>query len=115
MVNTLNLSPLINQLLKESEHQYFFVVNPNSQGDKTGKEWSKYEKIIRKSLGNNFGFKLADGIGTGMEITKDAIQDGYTTIISVGGEGTTNEVVNGILSSNIVVTTSTNGTDAKTP
>lgn len=86
--------------MTDSDHQFFFVVNPNSQGDRTGKEWSKYEKTIKEVIGNNYAYKLADGIGTGIEITKDAIQDGFNTIISVGGEGTTNEVVNGIIQSN---------------
>ncbi|OLS20715.1 MAG: putative lipid kinase YegS [Candidatus Heimdallarchaeota archaeon LC_2] len=85
--------------MTDIDDQLFFVVNPNSQGGKTRKEWSKFEKVLKDSLGNNFDFKLADGIGTGMEISKDAIQDGCNTIVSVGGEGTTNEVVNAILQS----------------
>ena len=72
-------------------------MNPNSHGGKTGKEWDKQEKIISDYLGNNFSYKLADGIGTGTQITKDAIQEGCNTIISVGGEGTANEVLNGII------------------
>lgn len=81
----------------KNDHQYFFVVNPNSQGGKTGKDWEKTEKTITNYLGNNFSFKIADGIGTGIDITKDAIQDGYATIIGVGGEGTINEIVNGVV------------------
>lgn len=86
--------------MSHAEKSYFFVVNPNSQGKKTGKDWEKNEQIIRNYLGNNFDFKLADGIGTGRQITQDAIKDGYTTIISVGGEGTANEVVNGVMETN---------------
>ena len=85
------------QLLSETDNQFFFIVNPNSRGGKTGKEWPKKEKIISEYLGNNFSYKLADGIGTGTELTHDAIQEGHTTIIGVGGEGTMNELVNGIV------------------
>ncbi len=86
--------------MTETDNLFFFVVNPNSQGDKTGKEWPKYEKDIMETLGNNYGYKFADGMGTGIEITKDAIQEGFNTIVGVGGEGTMNEVANGILQSN---------------
>ncbi|MCE7733969.1 MAG: hypothetical protein GPJ54_03765 [Candidatus Heimdallarchaeota archaeon] len=72
-------------------------MNPNSHGGKTGKEWDKKEKTISEYLGSNYSYKLADGIGTGTQITQEAIEEGYNIIISVGGEGTTNEVLNGII------------------
>jgi YegS/Rv2252/BmrU family lipid kinase len=87
----------------ETDNQYFFVVNPNSKGRKTGKDWDKNEKTIREYLGNDFDYKLADGIGTGREITQNAIKDGYDTIIGVGGEGTINEVINGVMDTNSAV------------
>jgi len=43
---------------------------------------------------------MADGIGSGVTSTLTAIENGASQIIAVGGEGTTNEVVNGIYKSN---------------
>ena len=57
--NKLNLSIFIIGLLTDTDNQFFFVVNPNSQGGKTGKEWVKKEKIISENLGSNYRYKLA--------------------------------------------------------
>lgn len=78
-----------------------FIVNPNSRGGQTGKLWGKYKKEIIKSLPNPWDFKLADEMGKGITFTKQAIEDGFTTIVGVGGEGTINEVVNGSYIGNV--------------
>lgn len=83
-----------------SDDSICFVVNPQARGGENGEEWNKvYDKISQK-LNTQHDFVIADGIGTGVTSTIDAINDGYNKIISVGGEGTTNEVVNGIYKAN---------------
>ncbi len=78
------------------DQSILFVVNPESKGGKTGKTWLKTFEIIKPLLTNPHDFVIADGIGSGITSTLDGIKDGYTTIISVGGEGSNNEVANGI-------------------
>ena len=77
-----------------------FIVNPHSRGGKTGKKWNKTYSKLQKHLTVPHDFILADGIGTGVDAAKDAINEGITTLVSVGGEGGNNEVVNAIYQSN---------------
>jgi len=72
-----------------------FIVNPNSQGGRTEKNWKKYKKIIDNQFSHPWDFKIADSIGSGMKLSEEAVKDGYTTIVGIGGEGTINEVING--------------------
>ncbi len=80
-----------------------FVVNPESRGGETGRTWEKRLKVIERELKHPFEYRIAEGIGTGVATTKDLISDGHNMIVSVGGEGTTNEVVNGIMESGVDV------------
>lgn len=73
-----------------------FIINPHARGGKTKSNWPKYLKEIEQKYSHTFEYKIADGIGTGYEITRNAIDDGFDTLIAVGGEGTVNEVVNAI-------------------
>ncbi len=81
------------------DHSVAFVVNPESRGGETGRTWEKKLKVIEKHLTYPFTYRIAKGIGTGVQTTKELIEEGHTMIISVGGEGTANEVVNGIMES----------------
>lgn len=74
----------------------FFIVNPHSRGGKTKKAWNQYLKKLESDYKNPFEYKIADGIGTGKEAATKAIDDGFSTLVAVGGEGTVNEVANAI-------------------
>lgn len=71
-----------------------FIVNPESRGGKTKKLWKTYLQKIETSYEHDFDHVIANGIGSGYEATRNAIDDGYQTLIAVGGEGTINEIVN---------------------
>ena len=73
-----------------------FIVNPHSGGGKTKKLWNKYLRIIKSNYVFDYDYLIADGIGSGYEAARNAIDEGYQTLIPVGGEGTVNEIVNGI-------------------
>jgi YegS/Rv2252/BmrU family lipid kinase len=72
----------------------FVIVNPNSANRKTEKEWKYIEKEIRKNIGD-FDFKFTSAPFEATSICREAVKAGYQMIISVGGDGTLNEVVNG--------------------
>ena len=56
-------------------------------------------KRLRKrleSLGADCTFLPTQGPGAAIDLTVDAIEKGFETIVASGGDGTLNEVVNGI-------------------
>ena len=83
-----------------SEDGVMFVVNPNSQGGRTKKLWQKYHDIIASTFEIDWQYSMADTIGSGITAAENAIENGYTTLIGVGGEGTINEVLNGAYQQN---------------
>lgn len=82
-----------------SSYNTICVVNPASANGRTRKTWIKYEQALA-----NRGIKLdvhfTSGPGDATIATGQALQNGYTRIISVGGDGTLNEVVNGFFDEN---------------
>jgi len=72
----------------------FIIVNPVSANKTTAKEWPKFEKVLLDS-GYEFEAVLTECPGHATELARQALKRGYKTIMSVGGDGTMNEVVNG--------------------
>jgi YegS/Rv2252/BmrU family lipid kinase len=72
------------------------IVNPNSAAGQTARQWPHIEKLLSLSLGGVEAlFTKAMGDATGLAL--EAARGGADLIISVGGDGTNNEVVNGLL------------------
>jgi len=78
--------------------KWFFIVNATAGQGKTGKKISKFIQVLNKQ---NFNYKieLTKFHKHATELTTDAISKGFQNIIAVGGDGTVNEVVNGIMRS----------------
>lgn len=72
----------------------YFVVNPNSANGRTGRVWPEIKSLAEKTLGE-IGFGMTEGPWHAPELTRRAIKDGYEMIVSLGGDGTNNEVTNG--------------------
>ncbi|MCL6580460.1 MAG: diacylglycerol kinase family lipid kinase [Firmicutes bacterium] len=70
------------------------IVNPASANRTTGRVWPSISTRLRRS-GLEHDCAVTSGPGEATLLTRRALQDGYKTIIAVGGDGTTNEVVNG--------------------
>jgi len=73
------------------------VVNPASANGKTGKHWPKTASFFEQE-GFSFVYSFTEAPGHATEITRRYLKDGYDLIVSVGGDGTANEVVNGFFS-----------------
>ncbi|KPK97524.1 MAG: hypothetical protein AMJ95_08635 [Omnitrophica WOR_2 bacterium SM23_72] len=71
------------------------IVNPIAGGGRTLLIWKDIEKQI-KELGVDYSFVLTQGVGHATGLAKAAEQEGFRKIFVVGGDGTLNEVVNGI-------------------
>lgn len=72
----------------------FIIVNPVSANNSTAKEWPQFKKILLEN-GYEFETVITEYPGHATELSKNALKAGYGTIMSVGGDGTMNEVVNG--------------------
>lgn len=71
------------------------IVNPIAGAGKTAKKWSQIVDLLR-SLGMDFEYDLTEAPGHAIELAKSAAKDGCELIVCVGGDGTINEIVNGL-------------------
>lgn len=72
------------------------VVNPAAAGGKVGRRWAALERELREALGA-CRFVPTVALGDGIRLARAAVESGATTVLSLGGDGTHNEVLNGIL------------------
>jgi YegS/Rv2252/BmrU family lipid kinase len=72
-----------------------FLVNPASAGGSTGKRWPE---IAHRSatLGLSGDALLSQEPGELSSLARRAVEDGARRLVAVGGDGTVNEIVNGI-------------------
>jgi YegS/Rv2252/BmrU family lipid kinase len=82
---------------------WFLIVNPTSGNGKSKKSWQHISTLL-KNHGIRFSFAFTEYSKHESELAQDAIKNGFTKIISVGGDGTLHHIVNGIMSQNIVET-----------
>jgi diacylglycerol kinase (ATP) len=73
------------------------VVNPVSANGITAKRWPEVETAF-KEAGLQISYNFTESPEHATAITRNYLQNGYELIISVGGDGTANEVVNGFFS-----------------
>ncbi|AFL99186.1 conserved protein of unknown function BmrU [Desulfitobacterium dehalogenans ATCC 51507] len=76
-----------------NNNPWFAVVNPASANGQTRRIWPKiYKSLLDQGI--NLEFAYTTGPGDATTLTRQALQN-YAQILSVGGDGTLNEVVNG--------------------
>ena len=88
----------------DNQEKYLVIVNPNAGGRKAEKDWPQIEAILKKQT---FEIEVIETKYRhhAISIVADKItNDHYRNIIVVGGDGTVNEVVNGIFAQNEVPT-----------
>ena len=88
----------------ESNNKWLVVVNPKASVGKSEKDWP----LIKQTLideGIEFDDVMTEYPRHAIEIVRNAIvEKGYRKFISVGGDGTNNEVINGIFTQDVVPT-----------
>ncbi len=82
---------------------WFLIINPTSGNGKSKKIWKQIsDELNTQNIQFSFAFtKYSNHEET---LVKDAIKNGFTKIISVGGDGTLHHIVNGIMSQKFVET-----------
>ena len=78
------------------DKRWFFIVNSTAGRGRTGKKISKLVTSINEHK-LDFEIELTKAPQHAIQLAKDAINKGFHNIISVGGDGTLNEVVNGVM------------------
>lgn len=71
------------------------IVNPAAGAGGTARKWPHIFELF-KNLGLRFEHVLTEAPGHAVELACDAVKKGCEQVISVGGDGTINEVVNGL-------------------
>ena len=75
--------------------KWVIILNPYAANGRAGKEWKQIEDKIFAAL--PIGEVLVTAYAKhAYELVEQAVQKGYRKIIAAGGDGTNNEVVNGI-------------------
>lgn len=72
----------------------FVIMNPASAAGATGRRWNRISKLLRLSLGD-FEQAATRNPGEATALARAALLQGFEMIVSVGGDGTLNEVVGG--------------------
>jgi diacylglycerol kinase (ATP) len=67
------------------------IFNPTARGDKARRLLRRLEQLERKC-----SLKPTFAAGAARQLASEAVREGYETIVAAGGDGTVNEVLNGI-------------------
>ncbi len=73
-----------------------FIVNPHAGNGSTGSNWPAIETLAKDRLGP-FETYMTERPGDAIMFAKDAVATEARLVVCVGGDGTLNEVVNGIM------------------
>ncbi len=81
----------------EQGNKWFVIVNPNA-GKRIGeKDWLQIARLLTQA-GIDYTNVFTDAPNHAVKLAEKYIESGYRKIIVVGGDGTLNEVINGIIS-----------------
>jgi YegS/Rv2252/BmrU family lipid kinase len=89
---------------KEISQDWYAIVNPNAGNGKTRKDWNRISEILWKN-DIRFTTRTTQRKGHATEFTRELIAGGCRKIISIGGDGTLNEIVNGVFTQDFCPTT----------
>ena len=91
--------------MTETKNKWLVVVNPKASVGKAREDWPKIKQLlINEDI--EFDAILTEHPQHAIEIVRNAIiEKGYRRFVSVGGDGTNNEIINGIFTQDAVPTT----------
>jgi len=71
------------------------IVNPEAANGAVRKNWPRIRDFLQAE-GARFDAVLTEQPGHATRLARQALDDGFRTIVAVGGDGTVNEVLNGL-------------------
>lgn len=78
------------------ENSWFIIANPTSGNRNFSKQWKEIQQLLNnKNIDYSFAFTQFSKHE--IELVQNAINKGFRNIISIGGDGTLHNVVNGIM------------------
>src|SRR5438128_12139660 len=80
---------------EQANTETVLIVNPNSCGGSTGKNWESLYNQIKEIFGENPEVAFSQKSDDGTALTRDFLRKGFKKIVALGGDGTINEVANG--------------------
>ena len=80
----------------------FVIVNPASGSGKTGRRWPGLDARMRAE-GGQYDVEFTREPGHAEQLARTAAAGGVKTVIVVGGDGTLNEVVNGLIADDVAI------------
>lgn len=75
--------------------RWFVIINPTSGNGLGKKKWPKIKAALEKN-GFDFDFSFTEYSGHSNSLTQKAVDQGFKNIISVGGDGTLHNIINGL-------------------
>ncbi len=78
-----------------NQKEWLAIVNPNAGSGKGQKDWHLIAELMRK-VNLSITVNFTEAKGHAVHLTGEAVRNGCRNIITIGGDGTLNEVVNGI-------------------
>ena len=86
------------------QKEWLIIVNPNAGNGRGKKDWEKISALLKRE-GISFAANFTERKGHAIDLTLKAISAGFRKIITVGGDGTLNEVVNGVFTNSSCLST----------
>lgn len=83
--------------MEQTERRWFFVVNPAAGNGAVRKRLPAIAARLEQALPGGFRMALTEYRGHAILLAQDALREGFRCIAAVGGDGTNNEVVNGLM------------------
>jgi diacylglycerol kinase (ATP) len=77
------------------------IVNPNSSGGQTGKNWDSINSTLKKYFGEDVETVFTEKSEDGSKLATSYLEKGFEKIIPIGGDGMINEVSNGFFKLNV--------------
>jgi diacylglycerol kinase (ATP) len=77
-------------------NRYLLIVNPISGRGSGEKSIPRLNQLF-KSTNLQYDLKVTERPGHGITLARQAVSDGYDFVVAVGGDGTANEVLNGLM------------------
>lgn len=80
-----------------TSNRWFVIVNPTSGNGSSKRKWPKIKAEL-ESNAFEFDFVFTEYANHSKEIIQNAIKQGFTKLICVGGDGTLHNIINGVQS-----------------